>query len=113
MDATLGAIVRERRLRMANRMETMDWERLPKRVFYSTLVIDPQSAEPARKKRWCSNYKANLWTDLQRVHLGGDNESKLSKNFKCNLPEWKATLAQERFTTKPATAGTRWCSNTG
>jgi hypothetical protein len=57
-------------------------------------VIDPQSAEPARKKRWCSNYKANLWTDLQRVDLAGDNESKLSKNCKCDLPEWKATLAQ-------------------
>jgi hypothetical protein len=57
---------------MANRIETMDWERLPKRVFYSILVVDAQSAEPARKKGGCSNFKANLWVDLTRFKLASD-----------------------------------------
>jgi hypothetical protein len=79
-DVTLESIGRERRLRMAHRTETMGWDRLPKRVLYSTLVVDASSTELARKKGWSSNLKANIWTDLQRFDLAGDNKAKLSVN---------------------------------
>jgi hypothetical protein len=89
MDATVEAIVSERRLRFFHRIMNMGWNRLPKRVLYSVVGV-------STARHGGANYKSNFWGDLQKFALADKSSPKMSVDWKEGLPEWRTAMRQDK-----------------